>query len=223
MSETFGLPDNFNNEVRLFPLRDLVLFPSNVKPLHVFEERYREMLEDAMMTDKLIAMATLAPEIDPQEYYSRPAISETVCIGQVANCERTDAGTYNLLLVGLKRAVIEDELPPQRSFRQAKIKVLADDVNLAPKPREKTLANAIVDRIQRLAPTSREMLNSLMERELTLAELTDILAFHINLDTGTKLKLLAETSAEQRAEIMLEAMPNRGKFDGGDLPPFSLN
>ena len=223
MSERFGLPDHFNNEVRLFPLRDLVLFPSNVQPLHIFEERYREMLEDAMMTDKLIAMATLEPDTDPQEHYSRPAIAETICIGQVANCEKTDQGTYNLLLVGLKRAVIEDELPPQRSFRQAKIKILDDDVAQQLQPHEKTLANAIVDRIQRLAPSSREMLNALKERELTLAELTDILAFHINLGTPTKLKLLSEVSAERRANMMLEAMPNRSSFDDGELPPFSLN
>lgn len=223
MPDRFGLPDNFNNEVRLFPLRDLVLFPSNVQPLHIFEERYREMLEDAMMTDKLIAMATLESDVDSNEYYSRPAIAETICVGQVANCEKTEQGTYSLLLVGLKRAVIQDELPPQRSFREAKIQVLDDDVSQEALPHEKTLANAIIGRIQRLAPSSREMLEALMERELALAELTDILAFHINLDTETKLRLLAEVNAEKRAQMMLDAMPNRGSFDDGELPPFSMN
>ncbi|MFK7822288.1 MAG: LON peptidase substrate-binding domain-containing protein [Planctomycetaceae bacterium] len=223
MAEHYGLPDDFNNEVRLFPLRDLVLFPSNVQPLHLFEERYRELVEDAMMTDKLIAVATLKPGYDSNEYFSRPPVDESICVGQVANCERTEQGTYNLLLVGLKRAVIEDELPPHRSFREAKIRVLDDDIVVDPEPHLKTLRNTLVDRLQRLVPDSKDLLAALMERELTLAELTDVLAFHINLDTEVKLKLLREVKAERRAEIMLKAMPNRGSFDDGELPPFSMN
>ena len=41
----------------LFPLPNLVLYPHVMQPLHIFEERYREMLEDALAGDKLIAMA----------------------------------------------------------------------------------------------------------------------------------------------------------------------
>ncbi len=219
----FGLPDNFNNEVRLFPLRDLVLFPSNVQPLHISEGRYREMIEDAMMTDKLIAMATLEPGYDSNEYYGRPAVANPICVGQVASCEKTDDGKYNLILVGIKRAIIEDELPARRAFREARVQLLDDDFNREPLPREKTLGNLIMDRIRQLAPGSREMLDALKDRDLTLAELTDVLAFHINLPTDTKLKLLAETSAEARAEIMLGAMPTRDRFDDGELPAFSMN
>ena len=41
------LPPDFCGQVRLFPLSNLVLFPGNVLPLHIFESRYEEMLEDA--------------------------------------------------------------------------------------------------------------------------------------------------------------------------------
>ena len=50
---TFDLPDDFDEQVRLFPLPDFVAFPSNVLPLHLFESRYREMLEDAIQGDQL--------------------------------------------------------------------------------------------------------------------------------------------------------------------------
>lgn len=223
MSERFELPDDFTNEVRLFPLPDLVMFPSNVQPLHVFEERYREMLEDALMGDRIIAMATLQPGYDQAEYHSRPALAEPICVGKIATCERTEQGTYNLLLVGLKRAVIEHELPPHRAFREAKIQILEDDFIGSPQPHEKTLARTIVERIQRRAPGSKEMLNSLVDRDLSLAELTDVLAYHINLDLDTKLSLLSEPVAERRARIMLESMPERETFDDGELPPFSMN
>ena len=57
----FDLPPSFGSNTRLFPLSDLVMFPSNLLPLHIFESRYREMLEDAMQGDQLISMATLLP------------------------------------------------------------------------------------------------------------------------------------------------------------------
>ena len=47
------------------------MFPSNVLPLHIFESRYKEMLEDALRGDQLVAMATLMPGFE-HDYYSRP-------------------------------------------------------------------------------------------------------------------------------------------------------
>ncbi|MHB8866061.1 MAG: LON peptidase substrate-binding domain-containing protein, partial [Pirellulaceae bacterium] len=64
-------PPDFCGEVRLFPLSDLVMFPSNVLPLHIFESRYMEMLEDALRGDQLVAMATLTPGFE-HDYFSRP-------------------------------------------------------------------------------------------------------------------------------------------------------
>ena len=93
------LPLNFDGQVRLFPLPDLVMFPSNVLPLHIFESRYREMLEDAMRGDQLITMATLLPGFE-HEYYSRPPVAPTVCIGRVTAHKETEQGTYTFLLIG---------------------------------------------------------------------------------------------------------------------------
>ena len=51
----------FAGSVRLFPLPNLVLFPHVMQPLHVFEPRYRSLLEDALASDRLITMALLDP------------------------------------------------------------------------------------------------------------------------------------------------------------------
>lgn len=223
MTKRFALPEDFANEVRLFPLPDLVMFPGNVQPLHIFEERYREMLEDALAHDGLLAIATLQPGFDENEYFSRPSVADQICIGKIAGCEETEKGTHSLLLVGLRRAMIEQELPPHRSFREAKVQLLADDFRSEPLPHEKTLIHTLVARVQHLSPASSPMLNALIEREPSLAELTDVLAFHSNLGTDTKLRLLGEPTAYRRAEMMLAAMPSRPSFDGGELPSFSMN
>ena len=51
--------EDFSGKVRLFPLPNLVLFPHVMQPLHIFEPRYRDLLEDALAGDRLIAMAVL--------------------------------------------------------------------------------------------------------------------------------------------------------------------
>ena len=74
--------ETFSGTARLFPLPNLVLFPHVVQPLHVYEERYREMVVDALASDKLVTMAVLKPgwEID---YESRPAIESIGCLGKI--------------------------------------------------------------------------------------------------------------------------------------------
>ena len=114
----FQMPPDFSGSVRLFPLPDLVLFPRNIQPLHIFEERYCEMLEDALQGDQLITMATLLPGYKA-DYYSRPSVAETVCIGRVAAHERNEKGTYNLLLMGVGRARIEEEVTPVLRFSRS--------------------------------------------------------------------------------------------------------
>ena len=101
-----NLPKDFDNEVRLFPLPELVLFPGVMQGLHIFEPRYREMMEDAIQSDSLITMASLKPEAAHKFSLDEPPIFETVCIGKIVTHSQTNDGRYNLLLVGAKRARI---------------------------------------------------------------------------------------------------------------------
>src|SRR3954464_13878825 len=45
----------------IFPLPNVVLFPSVFLPLHIFEPRYREMVADTLKDDRLIGMVLLRP------------------------------------------------------------------------------------------------------------------------------------------------------------------
>src|SRR3954465_15434645 len=47
--------------IPIFPLPNVVLFPNVFLPLHIFEPRYREMVADALATDRLIGMVLLRP------------------------------------------------------------------------------------------------------------------------------------------------------------------
>ncbi len=76
------LPHNFSGIVRLFPLPNLVLLPGVIQALHIFEPRYRKMMDDALAADQLITMALLKPGWETHQG-DNPPIHDVVCIGKV--------------------------------------------------------------------------------------------------------------------------------------------
>jgi len=124
------LPRSFT--VPLFPLPGVVLFPGAVLPLHIFEERYREMLADALRGDKLIAMAQVKPVPAIEALLGRPAILEVLGVGTIVTHNALPDGRSNIALLGLGRARVELELPPERTYRIAKVERLDDRAAIAP-------------------------------------------------------------------------------------------
>src|SRR5215204_4472699 len=93
-----SLPDSLD-AIPLFPLPNVVLFPRAILPLHIFEERYRQMTKDVLAGDGRIAMALLKPGWE-KDYYSRPQIEPVVCVGKIVSWEKLPDGKYNFLLQG---------------------------------------------------------------------------------------------------------------------------
>jgi uncharacterized protein len=112
--------EDFSGKVRLFPLPNLVLFPHVMQPLHIFEPRYRHLLEDALAGDHLIAMALLAPGWQ-KDYDGSPPLHPVACLGRITTYHKLDDGTYNLLLLGLRRIRVVRELAGDKKFREAEV------------------------------------------------------------------------------------------------------
>ena len=221
----------FSGTVRLFPLPNLVLFPHVMQPLHIFEPRYRELLEEALAGDRLIAMALLMPGWEG-DYEGRPAIHPIACLGRVTVEHRLEDGAYNLLLSGLSRLEIARELPPTKSFREAEA-VVRPDID-PPDPAAGTALHRqlrtaflrVVDHV----PQVVEQLDQLLGSDLPLGTLTDILSYMVDIDQESKMRLLAEVHVERRAEQLLELLKamaddcDPGRKGPNDFPPlFSSN
>ncbi|MEM6551401.1 MAG: LON peptidase substrate-binding domain-containing protein [Planctomycetota bacterium] len=101
---------DFSKPVPLFPLQQVVVLPHAAAPLHIFEDRYRAMLHRVLDSAGLIAMATFSGEDWKEDYNGNPELRPHVCLGYVARHERLDDGRYNLILQGLARARIREEL-----------------------------------------------------------------------------------------------------------------
>ena len=206
--QQLDLPASFNGEVRLFPLPDVVMFPRNVLPLHIFESRYREMLEDAVQSDDLITMATLEPGYTSSDYYSRPPLAPVVCVGRVTAHKITEKGTYDLVVIGLQRARIEHEIEPVRSFRRAKVTLLPE--NPGSEEDRNTVRAALARDLRQTVPGADKLVAEFEDGNVSLASLTDILAFHLTFDRSFKLKLLGEVNVVKRANLLLAALTSDG-------------
>jgi ATP-dependent Lon protease len=196
----------FSGVARLFPLPNLVLYPHVMQPLHIFEERYREMLEDALAGDRLIAMAVLEPGWE-DDYDSRPPIAPYACLGKVVAHHRLDDGHYNVLLLGVERVRIIQELDPLRSFRQAKVEIIEDRYDFSSKAAMKQMQERLLAAFQKHLPCTcqlPEQLEEMLSQHMPLGLLTDLAAYALPLDAEVKRRLLGERRVSIRAETILE-------------------
>lgn len=197
---------SFSGVARLFPLPNLVLYPHVMQPLHIFESRYREMLEDALADDGLIAMAMLEPGWET-DYDSRPPIAPYACLGKVMAHHRLEDGRYNVLLLGVGRIRIVDELPPLRSFRQARVEIVDDQYDFQSKSELKRIQNTLLTAFRQHLPCAcqlPEQLEEILSRQLPLGLMTDLAAYALPLDMEVKRQLLAEHRVRVRTATLLE-------------------
>jgi uncharacterized protein len=117
--------------IPIFPLPNVVLFPNVFLPLHIFEQRYRSMVADALEEDRIIGMALLRPGWE-SDYDGRPAVYPIGCAGLVTHAERLPDGRYNIVLQGLEKFRIVDE-DDSRPYRLAHIERIAESVREADK------------------------------------------------------------------------------------------
>ena len=109
----------------IFPLPDAVLFPGATLPLHVFEPRYRDLARDTLAGRKALAVARLQPGFE-RDYEGRPPVFEICGAGRIIDHHLRADGRYDLVLHGLARIRILEELAPLHSYREVRAVALAD-------------------------------------------------------------------------------------------------
>lgn len=111
--------------IPVFPLPNVVLFPTVFLPLHIFEPRYREMVRDALDGDRVIGVSLLRQGWE-DDYAGRPAIYPVGCAGLIAHSEQLPDGRYNIVLRGFGRFRVEGE-EDSAPYRLARVEWLPDE------------------------------------------------------------------------------------------------
>ena len=110
-------PGQLPEVLPIFPLEGALLLPHGHLPLHIFEPRYREMIDAALGSRRLLGM------IQPRVVYPHPTpddaeLFEIGCAGRIVSFAETDDGRYLITLRGVCRFRVRDELPLVFGFRR---------------------------------------------------------------------------------------------------------
>jgi Lon protease-like protein len=105
--------------VPVFPLSGALLLPSGQLPLNIFEPRYLAMVDAAMSDDRLIGM--IQPALDAPASSPHPPLCQVGCLGRITQFSETGDGRYAILLSGVSRFRVTEELPVMTPYRQVNI------------------------------------------------------------------------------------------------------
>jgi len=196
--------DSNSRILPIFPL-PLVQFPATATPLHIFEERYRKMLRDIMLTDKTFGITyhSLEPETGPETGLDEPLVGSVGCAVEVVKLEPLTDGRANILCAGVQRYHLLDYVEGE-PYLQAEVEFFDDE----PMGEDLTLEmERASDLFKRVLAASRHLQHLEMTEQAEAIELPDdaaavsfIIAAGLDLETAEKQALLelTETGARLR-------------------------
>jgi Lon protease-like protein len=216
---------NFGRPMPVFPLPEAVLLPHAIQPLHIFEPRYRQLVNDCLDGAGQLALASFAGTDWKSEYHQQPSLRPAVCVGQIVQHEALADGRHDILLQGVCRAKIVRMIEPGngRTYRLADLAPL-EPVNKRPPPMNhvrrqlRDLLNG--PRLSRLR--SVETVIEWFDRDdVSTHALLELIGFTLLRDSELKYRLLAEASPMRRAGIIKHELCTLDQLVGrADLQPY---
>ena len=194
--------------IPIFPLAGAILFPRAQLPLHIFEDRYRDMVRDVLAGKAQIGM------IQPIGPGDHPALYRVGCIGEVVGVEELDDGRFNIVLQGSNRFRLIAEPDVGTAYRQADVDTAAYDDG-DPDP----LASILRADVEREARRFGDALGlavdwgavGRLDDEMLVNAIAQVAPF----DVGAKQALLEEATLAGRADLVVQLMQFQRMAPGG--------
>lgn len=178
----------------LFPLPKVLLFPNVVMPLHIFEPRYRQMVEDLLDQAGWLVISPIRAGFE-EAFAGTPPVYSVAGLGEIVKHARLSDGGYMITVAGLGRVRIQ-EVESDRLYRQVRFEPLqeiyppeTEDEKLREQLRE-----AILER-------SEVFLN--LPTDLPIGPLSDILLQNLDLPVDSMSDAFAEPVVARRANYAL--------------------
>jgi Lon protease-like protein len=194
--------------VPLFPLAGALLFPRSQLPLQIFEERYREMVRDALAGPGRIAMIQPSDDGDP------PSLFRAGCLGEIVGVEELDDGRFNIVLQGSHRFRLIAEADIGTPYRQADVDLAAFD-DSEPEPLPLILRSSVEREARKFGDALGLSVDWDAVGRLDDEMLVNAIAQVAPFDPGAKQALLEEPGLAGRAELVIQLMEFQRLAPGG--------
>tara|TARA_A100001015_G_scaffold155223_1_gene172259 strand:+ start:1567 stop:2607 length:1041 start_codon:yes stop_codon:yes gene_type:complete len=185
----------------LLPLRDIVIFPSMVVPLFVGREKSIKALQEAMKSDKSIALVTQKnSEIDD------PTIKDLYqygCMSKVLQLLKLPDGTVKVLVEGKKRIKILKYNEDQSKFLTCEVEIVEDQKDNKDYKDLDQLALGLIKKFERLQVLNKKELNDTSSSLKNLKDPTEIannISSNLNIQIFEKQELLEIIDLKKRLE-----------------------
>lgn len=216
MENAVSIRVNFGKEMPLFPLATVAVLPQQVVPLHIFEPRYRQMIDHALDGPGQIAMAMYDSRSHRPGSLNPELVRRAVCVVQIAQHEKVPDGRYNILVQGICRALISKETPAnnQTLYRQALLEPIGldtpdnEDLITIRENLEHTLRRPALSKLLSVKP----VLDFFNDDRIPTSALLELVAFSIVNDAELRYRLLAEGDIEARSRILLSELGSLSKL-----------
>lgn len=186
--------------IPVFPLPQVVLFPEAILPLHVFEPRYRAMIQHCMATHGALVVAQV---ISGEDEHGRPRIAPIAGGGIVIEHQPLSDGRSNIVLRGRARLRL-DELAPDdaRPFRMAHATVL-EDLEVSVRQNDRTALVAAATMFASEVKKHDPSFTFRLPPALDASRVADLCAFQLVVDAGVRQAILDELDPRVRVEMVL--------------------
>jgi len=194
--------------ISIFPLSGAIIFPSMQLPLHIFESRYRDLVSDSLARDRKIGI------IQPKGQGNHPPLFNIGCLARIHDVEALDDGRYNIILEGVQRFSVINELNVTTSFRQVEAELWDED--------EMGEALSLAERAsieiesRRFADSQGYSVDWAAVSQLDDYSLVNAIAQIAPFDFAAKQALLEARGLSDRADIIVQLMQFFGRHDGSD-------
>tara|TARA_Y100000816_G_scaffold283544_1_gene260536 strand:- start:286 stop:927 length:642 start_codon:yes stop_codon:yes gene_type:complete len=110
--------EDLPNVLPVFPLSNFIIFPRTTVPLNIFEPRYLQMVDQSMKSNRIIGM------IQPKKTgaLKKPDLYNVGCAGKITSFNETDDGRYLIVINGICRFKIMDEINNDNLYRECEVK-----------------------------------------------------------------------------------------------------
>lgn len=177
-------------------------------PLHIFEPRYRSLVGDALARDRMIGM------IQPKADGKMSGLFDVGCLGRIEDVEALEDGRYNIVLEGLQRFTVVEELQVKTPFRQIQAELwteeeLSEILSMAERA-------ALEIEARRFADAQGYAVDWNSVEQLDDFSLVNIVAQIAPFDIAAKQALLEVRSLADRSEMIIQLMQFFGHRDSSD-------
>jgi Lon protease-like protein len=187
--------------IPIFPLPNVVLFPNVFLPLHIFEPRYRKMVDEALGGDRIIGMVLLRSGWE-RDYEGRPPVYPIGCAGVITHAERLPDGRFNIVLRGMEKFHIVGE-DTSRIFRVAHVAAMPESLSEAARAtiREERRRLEVL-----LVPQSDDARDTKVPSAMPDEDLVNALAQYLEFEPVEKQALLERDGLLERCRSLIELL-----------------